>query len=206
MIAIVSSSTFLTYLVRPKSFNSSSESESESDSDSEADVADDRNDKKDILIRDLDDDEESGPVAAAATYFQTKNEIAEVAISTPDIEEVGPDERLEKVGEVMNIVDNLAIIKGVQSESATRGSERALDSDTLLVFEDRKVMGYVSHSLSALTEVLICLPLIRSTKPLDQLHNPSIRSSTTNPILSIHPKSKYPVRYFTSQKEVNLCL
>lgn len=44
----------------------------------------------------------------------------------------------------MTIMDNLAIIKGMPAELANRGSERALDSDTLLVFKDRKVLGYVS--------------------------------------------------------------
>jgi H/ACA ribonucleoprotein complex non-core subunit NAF1 len=43
----------------------------------------------------------------------------------------------------MNIIDNVVIVKGASSEVVNRGSERALDSDTLLVFEDRKVMGYV---------------------------------------------------------------
>ena len=61
----------------------------------------------------------------------------------PPIEEVGPHEALEKVGEVMSIVDKVVIVKGFASEMATRASERALDSETLLVFEDRKVLGYV---------------------------------------------------------------
>lgn len=43
----------------------------------------------------------------------------------------------------MTVMEKLAIVKGVASEIADKGSERALDSDTLLVFEDRKVMGYV---------------------------------------------------------------
>lgn len=51
---------------------------------------------------------------------------------------------LEKVGEVLNIVDNTVIIKGVPSGALERGFDRALDSDTLLVFDDRKVLGYVS--------------------------------------------------------------
>jgi H/ACA ribonucleoprotein complex non-core subunit NAF1 len=54
---------------------------------------------------------------------------------------VGPDEVLEKVGEVMSVVGNVVIVKGRAATSG--GSERALDSDTLLVFEDRKVLGYV---------------------------------------------------------------
>jgi H/ACA ribonucleoprotein complex non-core subunit NAF1 len=50
---------------------------------------------------------------------------------------------LERVGEVMNIMDNAVIVKCTSSEVVNRGSDKALDAGTLLVFEDRKVMGYV---------------------------------------------------------------
>lgn len=83
-----------------------------------------------------------------AAQVRTKNEIEETAIAIPNIEEVGPHEALEKVGEVMSIVDKVVIVKGSASEILTRASERALDSDTLLVFEDRKVLGYVRPLLS----------------------------------------------------------
>jgi H/ACA ribonucleoprotein complex non-core subunit NAF1 len=44
----------------------------------------------------------------------------------------------------MSIVGNVVIVKGDTSAMADRAAERALDSDSLLVFEDRKVLGYVS--------------------------------------------------------------
>ena len=69
--------------------------------------------------------------------------MVEYDVAVPDITEVGPEEPLEKVGEVMSIVNNVVIVKGLPSSIANQGSEKALDSDTLLVFEDRKVMGYV---------------------------------------------------------------
>lgn len=50
---------------------------------------------------------------------------------------------MEKVGEIMTVMDKVVIVKGLPSEDVNRGSKRALDSDTLLVFEDRKVLGYV---------------------------------------------------------------
>jgi H/ACA ribonucleoprotein complex non-core subunit NAF1 len=75
--------------------------------------------------------------------LRTKNEVFDTSITIPDLEEVGTDEELEKVGEVLSIIDQVAIVKGLPSEYSNRASERALDSDTLLVFEDRKVMGYV---------------------------------------------------------------
>lgn len=48
----------------------------------------------------------------------------------------------------MSIVDKVVIVKGSASDTVTRASERALDSDTLLVFEDRKVLGFVRPLLS----------------------------------------------------------
>ncbi len=78
-----------------------------------------------------------------ASYLPTQNELTEIDITVPRIDEVGTEEKLEKVGEVMTIVNRFAIVRGLPSEHLNRASERALDSDTLLVFEDRKVMGYV---------------------------------------------------------------
>lgn len=89
-----------------------------------------------------DDDEDGETTSGATTYFQTKNEVVDVPITIPDLEEIGMDEVLEKVGEVLSVIGDIAIVKGLPSDFANRGSERALDSETLLVFGDRKVMGY----------------------------------------------------------------
>lgn len=122
----------------PSDSNSDS---SQSDSD-ESDVDDGADDSKADHDQDA-DDEDPVPAAATGTYFQTKHEVVETDVIIPNIEEVGPDEELEKVGEVINIIDKAVIIRGIASGISGRGAERALDSDTLLVFEDRKVMGYV---------------------------------------------------------------
>ena len=55
----------------------------------------------------------------------------------------GVPQSLEKVGEIISIIEKVAIVKGTSSDAQNRANERALDSDTLLVFEDRKVLGYV---------------------------------------------------------------
>jgi H/ACA ribonucleoprotein complex non-core subunit NAF1 len=90
-----------------------------------------------------DEDGEEGGTVATTLPLRTKNELSEPDILVPPIAQVGPDEQLEKVGEIMNIVNSVVIVKG--DPSAThRTSERALDSETLLVYEDRKVLGYVS--------------------------------------------------------------
>jgi H/ACA ribonucleoprotein complex non-core subunit NAF1 len=94
---------------------------------------------------DEDDEDEEGGVTLTATSFHTKNELPEPDITIPSIVQVGPDEQLERVGEIMNIVNNVVIVKGGESGSH-RALERALDSETLLVYEDRRVLGYVSTS------------------------------------------------------------
>ncbi|KAG6910493.1 hypothetical protein DXG01_009912 [Tephrocybe rancida] len=118
---------------------SDSSSESDSDSESEGSVSN----KKALATHDLDDDEDSGPAPTSGSYFQTKNEIVESDIVIPDITEVGPEEVLEKVGEIMTVMGNTVVVNGMPSKIDTRGSDHALDSDTLLVFQDRKVMGYI---------------------------------------------------------------
>lgn len=87
-----------------------------------------------------DDDEEEG--GAVPTMLRTKNELSEPDILIPPIVQVGPDEQLERVGEIMSIVNNAVIVKGGES-GTRRASEHALDAETLLVYEDRKVLGYV---------------------------------------------------------------
>jgi hypothetical protein len=77
-------------------------------------------------------------------YMRTRNEIDEVDFLFPDFEQVGTDETLEHVGEVLSVIGNTVVVRGNASEVAGRASEIALDSETLLVFEDRKVLGYVS--------------------------------------------------------------
>ena len=96
---------------------------------------------------DEDEEDEEEGIALTATSFRTKNELPEpdTDIMIPSIVQVGPDEQLERVGEIMNIVNNVVIVKGGGSGSH-RALERALDSETLLVYEDRRVLGYVSTS------------------------------------------------------------
>lgn len=94
---------------------------------------------------DFDEDGERGPAVQSQSYYTSQHEIIDAKIAIPEVEEVGASEVLEKVGEVANILDKVVIIKGVPSSSLDR-AQNALDSDTLLVFEDRKVLGYVSST------------------------------------------------------------
>ncbi len=122
-----------------------------------------------------DDDENDGALAPGAVP-QTKNEIVDADISIPEAEEIGEQESMEKVGEVMAILDNkTVIVKGEASANANRGSESALDSDTLLVFEDRKVLGYVRSLILFLDGFLTCLVNNRFTRLSVPPPNRSIR-------------------------------
>ncbi|KAG2368848.1 Gar1/Naf1 RNA binding region-domain-containing protein [Suillus spraguei] len=42
----------------------------------------------------------------------------------------------------MNIIGNVVIVKGLPAESSRAASEKALDVETLLVFDDRQVLGH----------------------------------------------------------------
>lgn len=88
-----------------------------------------------------DDDEDAGPKVQG--YVRTPHEVTDVKITIPDISEVSLDETLEKVGEVMTVLSDTVVVKGMPAPIIGRASEKALDSDTLLVLEDRKVLGYV---------------------------------------------------------------
>ncbi|EIW64159.1 NAF1-domain-containing protein [Trametes versicolor FP-101664 SS1] len=141
-----------TAIAPPSESTSDSDSSSESDSDSEKeDAPETRKVAPKRVDADLDDEDEAGPSDA---QVRTKNETVEVDIMVPEISEVGPHDELEKVGEVLSIVDKVVIIKGQPSAIANRGSEKALDCDTLLVFEDRKVLGYIFETFGPTSEPL----------------------------------------------------
>ena len=91
----------------------------------------------------VDEDEDAGPTVASASQVRTKNEVLHSSVPVPDITEVGIDEHLEEVGEIMSIVNGVVVVKGIQSDVADVAAERALDAGSLLVFDDRKVLGYV---------------------------------------------------------------
>ncbi|KAK7063953.1 Gar1/Naf1 RNA binding region-domain-containing protein [Favolaschia claudopus] len=149
---------------------STSESDSSgSESDSEDDDPQQRAAKLKHNVTELDaEDDESGGVAAPTTsYFQTKNEVAETDIVVPDIEEIGSDEILERVGEIMSIIDKTVIVKGAPAELLARASDKALDCDTLLVFEDRKVLGYIYDTFGPTTQPMYQIKFSASY-PLDK--------------------------------------
>ncbi|KAG6837648.1 hypothetical protein H0H93_004924 [Arthromyces matolae] len=115
-------------------------SDSTSDSESESELSET---VENAPEHDESGEEDGGPIPTSGAYFQTKNEVLDTSIVIPSITEVGAEESLEKVGEIMSVTSSTVVVQGVPSDIPERGSERALDSDTLLVFQDRKVLGFV---------------------------------------------------------------
>jgi H/ACA ribonucleoprotein complex non-core subunit NAF1 len=130
-------------------FCSPASSESESDDSSISGDSDSEHEnigqKLEEIVQSIMDDDEDALTQGQGAYSKTENEITDDEIMVPDILQVDPSEPLEKVGEISSILNNkIVIIKGIASQIKDRGSDRALDSDTLLVFEDRRVLGFVS--------------------------------------------------------------
>jgi H/ACA ribonucleoprotein complex non-core subunit NAF1 len=134
----------LGFPVRPDSSPENSGSDtSDSDSEDSSVVEDFNPNKLREILRSLDDeDDEGGGFGGRPT---TVHEVLNEEVVIPSIAEVDPSETLERVGEVLSVLqDKIVIVKGLASQIAGRASERVLDTDTLLVFEDRQVLGYVS--------------------------------------------------------------
>ncbi|KAG7099654.1 hypothetical protein E1B28_001480 [Marasmius oreades] len=148
--------------------DSDSDSDDSSSSSELADIKSPKGDpqRKDKNVKEDMEEEDSGPPPAIQSYFQTKSEVSEHAINVPDIEEVDQNEDLEKVGDIMNIVENVVIVKGSPSAIANKRAETALDSDTLLVFDNRKVLGYIYETFGPTTQPLYQVRF-NSTYPLD---------------------------------------
>lgn len=103
------------------------------------------------------DDDEDGGGGVSPDQVKTKNEIADVQVVIPEVEKLEEHEieMLQKVGDVLNIIDKVVIVKGIPQHLRGRESDRALDSDTLLVFDDGRVLGYVSNEPASCLKPLL---------------------------------------------------
>jgi H/ACA ribonucleoprotein complex non-core subunit NAF1 len=97
---------------------------------------------QDHVIADDEDEDEQQP--RTSVIITTKNEVLNPTISVPEIIEVDTSEHIELLGEIQSIIDSVVIIRGLSPLGTSGTVERVLDADSLLVFEDRKVLGCVS--------------------------------------------------------------
>ncbi|KAG6337060.1 hypothetical protein ID866_2013 [Astraeus odoratus] len=128
--------------------------------------------------------EESGAVEDIG-YTYTRNEIVDADITIPEVSEVSPEDVLDKVGEVMSIVGNVVIVKGLPADSVKTLSERALDSETLLVFEDRRVLGYVYETFGPTSQPMYQIKF-NQKYPLD-----TGKVQISRQVFHVPKKSKY---------------
>ena len=134
---------------------------------------------------DDEDDEGGGSGGRLATAHEALTE--DVAI--PDIVEVDPEETLERVGEILSIMqDRVVIVKGLVSQVAGHALDRVLDTDTLLVFEDRKVLGYVSSSSHLFPVVSFFVPDTLITPQIHETFGP-----THQPLYQVRFNDKFPL-------------
>jgi H/ACA ribonucleoprotein complex non-core subunit NAF1 len=93
-----------------------------------------------LVAEDNDSDDDSDSMGEKKRNITaTAHEITVPTVILPSITEIGPDEPMELIGEVLNVVDSVVVVK-----SSHNGMQRVLDTESLLVFEDRKVLGLVS--------------------------------------------------------------
>ncbi|KAN0138241.1 NAF1 domain containing protein [Lactarius tabidus] len=169
------------------SASSSSDSDTSSDSDSDSGRENDASKRTPVerrVVDEEDEEDEEGGAVAAAVLLRTKNELSEPDIVIPSIAEVGPDEQLEKVGEIMNIVNNVVVVKG-EASSTHRASEHALDSETLLVYEDRKVLGYIHETFGPTYQPMYQVKF-NSAYPLN-----TDAARVSRPVFHVPARSKY---------------
>lgn len=131
----------LTVLIpAPMSDSGDSEDEGDEDDDVQASLKNKANRPKknssNAAGAGLDEDADQ-PVTSSS--FASKHELADPPVPVVEIADIGPEERMEPVGNVMSIVGNAVIV-----QASDHGSHRVLDTGSLLVFEDRKVLGAVS--------------------------------------------------------------
>jgi len=130
-----------------ESSSDSSDSEEQDDSEDEAYSGMKPEDIAKVLMQD--DFNEEGP-ATGAGPLRTKNEVPEdeVKVERPGIT-VTPEMKIEELGKVETIIDNMVLIKAI-----TSGEYQVLSEGSLLVLGDRSVIGVVADTLGRVEEPL----------------------------------------------------
>ncbi|KAL2121165.1 hypothetical protein VTJ04DRAFT_5192 [Mycothermus thermophilus] len=95
-----------------------------------------------LMAGDADDDD---GVKDPGAPPRTKNELPEEILPKPDVT-ITPDMHIERLGEVLSIVENTVLIK-----SATSGEQTVFDIGTVLCKEDRTVIGQLADIIGQVT-------------------------------------------------------
>ena len=201
---IVGSLNRLVFFIRPDSSPENSDSDT-SDSGDPSVIEEFNPVKMRELLDSIEDEDDEGGGSGARPV--TVHEVLNEDVAVPGIVEVDPKETLERVGEIHSVLqDKIVIVKGLAHQVAGRASDRILDIETLLVFEDRKVLGYVSSS-SRLLHSFSLTPLSRDrfTRHSGRRTNLCIKSDLTTSFLWTRNERKSRVRSSMCRVEATSC-
>lgn len=126
-------------------YESSSSSDSDSDSDDDDDEEDDlplldpAEAARILMAEDNDSEDEGG--GKGSKRVLTTHEVPEEIVPIPDIT-VTPDMRVDYLGQIETIVDNVILIEG-----STSGEYQVLESGSALCLADNRVIGVVADTL-----------------------------------------------------------
>lgn len=101
------------------------------------------------LMNDDSDDDSMDDDKGKQHLVATAHEITVPQVVMPSITEVPEEEAIEQIGEVLSVVDSVVVVKSLE-----HGMHRVLDTESLLVFEDRKVLGFVFETFGPLSAPL----------------------------------------------------
>lgn len=131
---------------------SSSSESSDSSSDSPSEAAASTPDLGAILAQISEGDSDDDPAVNRKTRKTgeipaTVHEILAPQVTLPSITSVEPSETIELIGEVLSIIDSVVVVKSFE-----HGQFKVLDTDSLFVLEDRRVLGLVRRAARSLVK------------------------------------------------------
>ena len=137
----------------------SSSSSSSDDSDDDYEMLDPEEQARRLMQEDGGSDDETGRKGAngsSAAPLRTLNEKPDEMVEKPDVT-IRPDMKIEELGNVEAIIENLALIKAKIS-----GEYQVLETGSVLCSEDRTVIGVVAETLGRVQQPLYS---VRFTNP-----------------------------------------
>ena len=145
------------------SSDDSSEEDSEEDGDTAYKLLSPEEQARILMEGDGGSDDESGAAKTkgAGGQLRTKNEVPEEIIAKPDVT-ITPEMRIEELGVVEAVVENIILIK-----AKTSGEYSALESGSVLCLADRSVFGVVSETLGRVQQPLYTVRFTNGTDITD---------------------------------------
>jgi H/ACA ribonucleoprotein complex non-core subunit NAF1 len=131
-----------------ESSSDDSDSSSDDSSDDEYKMLDPAEQARRLMQEDGGSDDEGGKKGAPSEPLRTLNEKPDEIVEKPNIN-VTEDMKVEELGEVETLVDNLILVK-----AKTSGEYQVLETGSLLCLENRTVIGVVAETLGRVQQPL----------------------------------------------------